>query len=328
MVRDLARLPKAHLHLHLEGAMRPSTLTDLAAAAGVAVPPVRGYASFSEFGLQYRSASALIATEADLRRVVREVIDDAADDGALWVEPHFYPPRYTGQLGTADEVLEIVMDEGQRAAEARGIGCGWIVSALRDFDPAQAVELAKLAARYAGSGVVSFGLAADEALFGPEPFAEAFGIARDAGLISAPHAGELAGPASVYGALDALGAQRICHGVRAIEDPALVERLATDGIVLDVCPTSNVMLAVVPSFDEHPLVRLLEAGVRCTLNGDDPLLFGPGLLAEYELVRNTMGLSDERLAQLARSSLVGSGAPVELVSDGVQLIEEWLTTAT
>ncbi|HET6258621.1 adenosine deaminase [Pseudonocardia sp.] len=328
MVRDLARLPKAHLHLHLEGAMRPSTLTDLAAAAGVAVPPVRGYASFSEFGLQYRSASALIATEADLRRVVREVIDDAADDGALWVEPHFYPPRYTGQLGTADEVLEIVMDEGQRAAEARGIGCGWIVSALRDFDPAQAVELAKLAARYAGSGVVSFGLAADEALFGPEPFAEAFGIARDAGLISAPHAGELAGPASVYGALDALGAQRICHGVRAIEDPALVERLATDGIVLDVCPTSNVMLAVVPSFDEHPLVRLLEAGVRCTINGDDPLLFGPGLLAEYELVRNTMGLSDERLAQLARSSLVGSGAPVELVSDGVQLIEEWLTTAT
>ncbi|MEN3267855.1 MAG: adenosine deaminase [Pseudonocardia sp.] len=308
--------------------MRPSTLTDLAAAAGVAVPPVRGYASFSEFGLQYRSASALIATEADLRRVVREVIDDAADDGALWVEPHFYPPRYTGQLGTADEVLEIVMDEGQRAAEARGIGCGWIVSALRDFDPAQAVELAKLAARYAGSGVVSFGLAADEALFGPEPFAEAFGIARDAGLISAPHAGELAGPASVYGALDALGAQRICHGVRAIEDPALVERLATDGIVLDVCPTSNVMLAVVPSFDEHPLVRLLEAGVRCTINGDDPLLFGPGLLAEYELVRNTMGLSDERLAQLARSSLVGSGAPVELVSDGVQLIEEWLTTAT
>jgi adenosine deaminase len=308
--------------------MRPSTLTDLAAAAGVAVPPVRGYASFSEFGLQYRNASALIATEADLRRVVREVIDDAADDGALWVEPHFYPPRYTGQLGTADEVLEIVMDEGQRAAEARGIGCGWIVSALRDFDPAQAVELAKLAARYAGSGVVSFGLAADEALFGPAPFAEAFGIARDAGLISAPHAGELAGPASVYGALDALGAQRICHGVRAIEDPALVERLATDGIVLDVCPTSNVMLAVVPSFDEHPLVRLLEAGVRCTLNGDDPLLFGPGLLAEYELVRNTMGLSDERLAQLARSSLVGSGAPVELVSDGVQLIEEWLTTAT
>jgi adenosine deaminase len=327
MVRDLAQLPKAHLHLHLEGAMRPSTLADLATAAGVSVPPVRGYTSFAEFGLQYRAASALILTEDDLRRVVREVVDDAADDGAVWIEPHFYPPRYMGELGTADEVLEIVLDEGLRAADRRGIGCGWIVSALRDFDPAQAMELAKLAARYADAGVVSFGLAADEALFPPEPFAEAFGIARDAGLISAPHAGELAGPASVYGALDALGARRICHGVRAIEDPALVERLAAEEVVLDVCPTSNVMLAVVPSFDEHPLVRLLDAGVRCTLNGDDPLLFGPGLLAEYELARTTMGLSDERLAQLARSSLVGSGAPPEFVDDGVERIEEWLTSA-
>jgi adenosine deaminase len=259
--------------------------------------------------------------------VVREVVDDAADDGAVWIEPHFYPPRYVGQLGTAEEVLEIVLDEGQRAAEARGIGCGWIVSALRDFDPEQAVELAKLGARYAGSGVVSFGLAADEALFPPEPFAEAFGIARDAGLISAPHAGELVGPASVYGALDALGARRICHGVRAVEDPALVERLATDGVVLDVCPTSNVMLAVVPSIEEHPLVQLLDAGVACSLNGDDPLLFGPGLLAEYELVRDTLGLPDERLAQLARSSIVGSGAPRELVADAAEHVEEWLTTA-
>jgi adenosine deaminase len=243
------------------------------------------------------------------------------------VEPHVYPPRYVGQLGSSDEVLQIAIDEGQRAAAARGIGCGIMVSALREFDPAEAVELAKLAARHAGAGVVSFGLAADEALYPPEPFAEAFAVARDAGLISAPHAGELAGPASVYGALDALGAQRICHGIRAIEDPALVDRLATDEIVLDVCPTSNVMLAVVPSFDEHPLVRLLDAGVRCTLNGDDPLLFGPGLLGEYELARTTLGLSDERLAQLARWSLAGSGAPAELVTDGVARIEEWLTAA-
>jgi adenosine deaminase len=325
MVRDLRQLPKAHLHLHLEGAMRPATLAELAVEAGMPVPPIRGYTSFTEFGLRYRAASALITTEAHLRRVVREVVDDAADDGAVWVEPHFYPPRYDGRLGTREEVLEIVIDEGGRAAEARGIGCGWIVSALRDADPEEAVELAKLAARYAGSGVVSFGLAADEALFPPEPFAEAFAIARDAGLISAPHAGELAGPASVYGALDALGARRVCHGVRAIEDPALVERLATDGIVLDVCPTSNVMLAVVPSIEQHPLVQLLDAGVSCSLNGDDPLLFGPGLLEEYELVRDTLGLPDERLAQLARSSIVGSGAPRELMTEAVEDVEAWLT---
>jgi adenosine deaminase len=327
MPRDLRQLPKAHLHLHLEGAMRPSTLAELAADAGVPTPPVRGYRSFGEFGLQYRAASALIETEEHLRRVVREVVDDAADDGAVWVEPHFYPPRYAGQLGSAEEVLEIVIDEGDRAAAARGIGCGWIVSALRDFEVGQAVDLAKLAAKYAGSGVVAFGLAADEALFPPEPFAEAFAIAREADLISAPHAGELAGPASVYGALDALGARRICHGVRAVEDPALLERLAADEVVLDICPTSNVMLAVVPSIEEHPLVTLLDAGVRCSLNGDDPLLFGPGLLAEYELVRDTMGLSDEQLAQLARSSLVGSGAPRELMAEAVDQVEEWLTSA-
>jgi adenosine deaminase len=327
MPRDLRQLPKAHLHLHLEGAMRPSTLTELATEAGVPAPPVRGYTSFGEFGLQYRAASALIETEEHLRRVVREVVDDAADDGAVWVEPHFYPPRYAGRFGSAEEVLEIVIDEGDRAAAAGGIGCGWIVSALRDFEVTQAVDLAKLAARYAGSGVVAFGLAADEALFPPEPFAEAFAIARDAGLISAPHAGELAGPRSVYGALDALGARRICHGVRAIEDPALVERLAAEEVVLDVCPTSNLMLAVVPSIDEHPLVKLLDAGVRCSLNGDDPLLFGPGLLAEYELVREAMGLSDEQLAQLARSSLVGSGAPGELMAESVDRVEEWLTSA-
>src|SRR5918996_3271623 len=144
-MRSLARLPKAHLHLHLEGAMRPATLAELAAESGVPTPPIRGYTSFTEFGLQYRGASALISTEEHLRRVVREVVDDAADDGAVWVEPHFYPPRYAGQLGTAEEVLEIVIDEGQRAAVARGIGCGWIVSALRDFEVAQAVDLAKLA---------------------------------------------------------------------------------------------------------------------------------------------------------------------------------------
>jgi len=327
MPRDLRQLPKAHLHLHLEGAMRPATLAELAAEAGVPTPPIRGYTSFDEFGLQYRAASALIRTEEHLRRLVREVVDDAAEDGAVWVEPHFYPPRYAGQLGSAEEALEIVIDEGRRAAAAHGIGCGWIVSALRDFEVAQAVGLADLAAKYAGSGVVAFGLAADEALFPPEPFAEAFAIARDAGLISAPHAGELAGPTSVYAALDALGAQRICHGVRAVEDPALVERLAADQVVLDICPTSNVMLAVVPSIEEHPLVQLLDAGVRCSLNGDDPLLFGPGLLAEYELVRESMGLADEQLAQLARSSLVGSGAPRELLDDAVDQVEEWLTSA-
>lgn len=127
----------------------------------------------------------------------------------------------------------------------------------------------------------------------------------------------------MLGALDALGAQRICHGVRSVEDPALLDRLASDGIVLDMCPTSNVMLEVVPDLDRHPLVRLLDAGVRCTLNGDDPLLFGPGLLAEYELARTSFGLDDARLAAMARTSVEASGAPPEIVRPALDRIGAW-----
>jgi len=328
-VRDLAALPKAHLHVHLEGAMRPATLAELAETAGVPTPAVREYRSFAEFTLRYQAASWLIRSAPDLRRVVREVIEDAAVDGAVWVEPHFYPPRYAAgllspSLGSEAEVLELVLDEARSTAARLGIGAGVLVSTLRHRDPAEAVRLARLAAGYADAGVVSFGLAADESLFGPEPFAEAFTVARDAGLISAPHAGELAGPASVRGALDALGAQRICHGVRAVEDPALVDRLATDAVVLDVCPTSNVLLGVVSSVTEHPLARLLDAGVRCTLNGDDPLLFGPGVLGEFELARTAMSLADEQLAAMARTSIEASGAPAELTAAGVAGVNDWL----
>lgn len=330
-VRDLSALPKAHLHVHLEGAMRPATLTGLAEAAGAAPPPIGNRLTFPEFMRLYTTAAELVRTPDELRRLVREVVEDAAADGAVWVEPHFYPTRYAGALGpgyeTEQAVLELVIDEATRTAERLGIGAGILLSALRHADVGEAVRLAELAARYAGSGVVSFGLAADESLFPPEPFAPAFAVARDAGLISAPHAGELAGPASVYGALDALGARRLCHGVRAVEDPALVERLVADAVVLDVCPTSNLLLEVVPSLAEHPLARLLAAGVRCTLNGDDPLLFGPGVLGEYELARDSLGLSDEQLAALARTSIEASGAPPALIATGVTGVDAWLSSS-
>ena len=151
--------------------------------------------------------------------------------------------------------------------------------------------------------MVSFGLANDEVAGPPERFARAFAVAREAGLVSAPHAGELAGPDSVRGALDALGARRVGHGVRAVEDPALVARLAEERVCLDVCPTSNLLLSVVPSLAEHPLARLLAAGVPCSIGSDDPLLFGPGLLAEHVTAREVLGLDDAQLALAARSGL-------------------------
>jgi adenosine deaminase len=178
--------------------------------------------------------------------------------------------------------------------------------------------------QYAGRGVVGLGLANDEADHPPEPFAAAFAIAREAGLLSVPHAGELEGPASIVGALDTLGADRIQHGVRAIEQPDLVRRLAESAVCLDVCPSSNLLLGVVASLADHPLAALLDAGVRCSLNADDPLLFGPNLLDEYELARTTLRLDDATLAFVARCSIEHSGAPDALKQRALAGVDAWL----
>jgi adenosine deaminase len=321
--RDPTRLPKAHLHIHLEGAMRPTTLADLAADYGVPVPPIRGFGSFTAFAGQYEAATEVLRTEQDLRRLTREVVEDAAVAGAVWIEPQLYPSRYIDRLGGIGEASDIVIDEGRKVGAALGVGFGLMITADRTKDAAEAEELAQMAAERSTAGVVSFGLANDEVGHPPEAFVKAFAIATEAGLISAPHAGELVGPESVRGALDTLQARRIAHGVRAASDPELVARLVAEQICLDVCPTSNLLLSVVGSLAEHPLKQLLSAGVRCSLNGDDPLLFGPGLLEEYLLAREALGLSDEQLAFVARCSIEDSGAPADLVAAAVATIEEW-----
>jgi adenosine deaminase len=325
--RDLRALPKGHLHLHLEGAMRPSTLSELADRAGIPVPEIRGYGSFTAFSATYLAACQVLQTPADFARLVYEVVEDGVLDGAVWVEPSFYAPHHRDRFGTDEAIIDMVLDAAATAADKLGVGVGVMVAADRTVEPAIAVEQARIAASRADAGVVSFGLANDEAIGPPEPYAEAFAIAKEAGLLSTPHAGELAGPASVRGALDTLDPDRLQHGVRAIEDPELVKRLADSDIVLDVCPTSNLLLSVYPSLAEHPLPQLLDAGIQCSLNGDDPLLFGPGLLAEYELVRTEMGLDDSALATIARASIDGSGAPDELKSSARLGIGEWLVTA-
>ena len=323
-MRDLAVLPKAHLHIHLEGAMRPGTLQELAAGYGMEVPTIRGFGNFSAFSGMYVAACDVLRTPADLRRLVFEVVEDAAVDGAAWVEPAIYLPHHRQRLGPDEEVAAIVLDAAAAAADEFAIGVGIMIAADRTVEPSDSVDQAHLAAAHRDQGVVAFGLANNETGFPPEPFAEAFRIARDAGLLATPHAGELAGPDSVRGALDALGADRLQHGVRAIEDPELVKRLADSPVCLDVCPSSNVLLSVVPSLAEHPLPELLGAGVRCSLNADDPLLFGPNLLAEYELARSDLGLDDATLAHVARCSIDASGAPDDLKAAARAGIDRWI----
>lgn len=323
-MRALATLPKAHLHLHLEGGMRPKTLQELADHYGMPVPETRGFGSFVAFADMYLAACQVLRTPDDLRRLIDETADDALADGAVWVEPAFYAPFHVDRLGPVEGIVELVLDAAADAARRTGVGMGIMLNADRTADPVYAVAQARLAARYADRGIVSFGLANNETGFPPAPFAEAYAIAKDAGLLSTPHAGELDGPDSVRDALDLLHADRIQHGIRAIEEPALVERLAAERVCLDVCPSSNLALGVVPSLAEHPLPQLLDAGVPCSLNGDDPLLFGPGLLDEYELVREGMGVGDEQLAAIAKASIESSGAPADVKARGVTGVEAWL----
>lgn len=325
-MRPLATLPKAHLHLHLEGGMRPATLAELADRAGLEVPPIRGYGSFTAFADMYHAACEVLRTPEDFHRLVHEVVADAAEAGAVWIEPALWAPLHADRLGPEREVLELALAAGRAAEEATGVGVGWVVAADRTRPVAEAVAQARLAAEHAGRGVVAFGLANDEAAFPPEPFAEAFAIAREAGLLSVPHAGELAGPDSVRGALDALHPQRLGHGVRAIEDPGLVARLAREQVCLDVCPTSNMLLSVVGDLADHPLPRLLEAGVPCSIGADDPLLFGSGLLEEYTVARDRMGLDDRALATIAASSIRHSGAPAERRAAALEGVDAWLAT--
>lgn len=322
--RDLQSLPKAHLHLHLEGAMRPETLVEMAATYGVPLPPVGEYNSFAEFSALYDAVCAVLRTHDDLRRLVREAVEDAAASGAAWLEMGVRPTLHRGKFESDAEVLEVLLDEGLAAGRELGVGVGALMTVDRTQPLAIAMEEAALAVAYAGKGVVSFGLANDEVGHPPRDFVEPFALARSAGLLSCPHAGELDGPDSVWQALQTLGAYRIQHGVRATEDAALIHRLAEDGICLDVCPTSNVCLKVVPSIEEHPLPFLLEAGIPCSLNGDDPLFFRASLLEEYKLSREKLGLSDEQLAGIARASIRASGAPSDLKATADAAIDAWL----
>jgi adenosine deaminase len=324
--RDLRLLPKAHLHLHLPGAMRPRTLLELAERDGVHVT-LEGDHSFATFAALFRAVVEVMRTHDDVARLVREVAEDAAADGAVWIEPAgLMAPSLVARLGFPDEepMLSLLLEAARQAERGVGVGIGILVSSSRIRPIAEAEARARLAARYAGRGVVAFGLADDETHGAPEPFAAAFAVARSAGLIAAPHGGEHAGPTSVRGALDALGARRIQHGVRAAEDASLVARLADEGITLDVCPRSNLQLGVYPSFEVHPLRVLLEAGVPLSLNADNPLFVGGGVLAEYELARDVFGLSDAALAHIARCSIRASGAPHALKSRALIGVDRWL----
>lgn len=321
-MRDLRTLPKAHLHLHLEAAMRRTTLDELAAAHGLPAPPM-SLRTFTDFIALYQAATDVLRRPGDLRRLLVELAEDARDDGAVWVEYFVYPPLWLGRFGSDEEALDLVLGLQADAAQTTNVGLGAIVTADRTLDPSIAEDWSRLAVARRDAGVVGFGLANDETHFPPEPFEKAFSIAVEGGLLSVPHAGELAGPESVRAALDVLRADRIGHGVRAVEDPDLVRRLADEQVTCDVSVASNLVLGLYPSVREHTIGTLVEAGVPVTINTDDPLMFGSGLLEEYTAIRDAFAWDDARMAAIARTSITASGAPATLKTSALAALEIW-----
>jgi adenosine deaminase len=328
-------LPKAHLHLHFTGSMRHSTLVELAHRDGIRLPAalseqwppelsVADEKGWFRFQRLYDVARSVLRTEEDVRRLVLEAAQDDVADGSGWMEIQVDPSGYAARFGGITAFTDLVLDAVRAAARATGLHIGVIVAANRTRHPLDARTLARLARRYAGRGVVGFGLSNDERRGRTSDFAPAFDIARRAGLLSAPHGGELRGADSVSGVLDALHADRVGHGVRCVEDPRVLAKVVDSGVTLEVCPVSNVALGVYAALEEVPIPELLAAGVPVALGADDPLLFGSRLAGQYAVVRAAHGLDDSRLAELARMSVRGSQAPAEVRQSLLDGIDAWL----
>jgi adenosine deaminase len=305
----MSSVPKAELHVHLEGTAPPELVRRIAARNGLVLPDrLLGadgrfrYTDFLDFLATYDMAASVMRTGHDYRDITYEYLCSCARDGAIYVELTA-SPDHAALVGLSDEEhwdgIARGIDEARRDT---GIEGRILVSAVRNFGVERALRVARHAASRPHPYVVGFSMAGDELGFPAGEFSGAYAIAAEAGLGCTIHAGEWAGPDSIRAALE-LPVTRIDHGVRAIEDPALVDELAARAIVLDCCPTSNVVLGVYPSYEAHPLPRLLSAGVGVTLGSDDPPYFGASLATEYELCVSRMGLGEDDLRDITRTAV-------------------------
>jgi aminodeoxyfutalosine deaminase len=283
-------MPKAELHVHLEGAVQPETLLELAQRNEVPLPAstveeLRAWYTFSDFAHfveVYWQLSECFRTVEDIEFVAREFLRGQAEQNILYSEVTYTAYTHYAQKGiTFPDQLAALNRARAWGEEALGVRMGLIIDIPREISADEGRICAQWAISGMGSGVVALGLGGDEAKYPPEKFTEAFAMAEEAGLPSVPHAGETAGPRSIWGALETLKAARIGHGVRCLEDRRLVRELRSRQIPLEVCPTSNLCLGVAPDLESHPLPRLIAEGLYVTIGSDDPAIFNTTLTDEY-----------------------------------------------
>jgi aminodeoxyfutalosine deaminase len=292
--------PKIELHVHLEGTVRAHTLLEIAKRNAYPLPAdtVEGldglydFRDFAHFIEVWVLTTNALRHADDFRQVVVDYAAEAASHGAVYVEGIFSPAERVRRGVTWEEIFEGYCDGAQEARELHGVEVRLTPDITRGFPLDEADATVRWAAKYRDRGVLGVGLGGLELDFGPEPYAPAFQLARELGLASVPHAGEVAGPPSIRGALDELGAVRLRHGIGAVEDAGLVDELRDRELVLDVCPISNLRTGAVRSLDEHPLPQLVRAGVRCSISTDDPAMFDTDLSRDYEAAAS-LGLSPQ-----------------------------------
>jgi adenosine deaminase len=315
----IARLPKVELHVHLEGSIQPETLLTLAQRHGRALPAsdlagLREWYQFRDFDhfieIYFSIANCLRDAE-DIELIAREFLAGQAAQNIRYSEVTYSAYTQYKFMGIALDAQIAALERANAwALAALGTHMGLVVDIVRSSSPEEGLELAEwvIDCYHAGRPVVALGLGGAEVGNPPEKHAPAFARAREAGLPLVLHAGETVGPASIRGALEQ-GSVRIGHGVRCLEDPALVEELRARQVPLEVCPTSNICLKVFSSIGEHALPAMREAGLYLTINSDDPPLFNTTLCDEYRVAAELLGLDAEGLRELARDATRASFLP-------------------
>jgi adenosine deaminase len=305
----ITRMPKVELHLHLEGTITPSALIEIAARNRVEIPArdeagvaqLFNYHSFHEFLSVFMAIARALKHGRDFEQIAYDLGAYLQSQRVYYAEVMISPAQYHRRGMDLNEVIQGTAAGLARARRDYGVRTQLALDYGRQFGVDLAWQILEIALKNRAYGLAAWSIGGDE-LFPPEPYAEVFAAARKAGLHTMAHAGEVVGPSSVWGAVDALGAERLGHGIRSVDDPQLLRHLRERRVVLDVCPTSNVRTGAVTSVEVHPLRELFDAGVRISINSDDPIFFQTTMIDEYRLAAQSFGFDARELEQVAIDS--------------------------